>query len=188
MIQQRSSSSLSCRRPLWAVLAWAEMSMLWCCPPTFPLLTMVLPSLQGALKYGFGEAIVACDMSKPCKFLSPESCQKTFLWTHKGVDLAPNPVICLVLQVGDAEKFRHLVSKAWILFSESASRVHWRWGLQSLNLLVKLMVLHRQILFCLAIAAMAETILMPTSAEQVPSLHRVAPGYLKLVASSNFWL
>ena len=31
-IQQRSSSSLFYRRPLWAVLAWARMSTLWCCP------------------------------------------------------------------------------------------------------------------------------------------------------------
>ena len=29
---------------------------------------------------------------------------------------------------------------------------------------------------------------MRTSAEQVPSLHRVASRYLKLVTSSNFWL
>ena len=29
---------------------------------------------------------------------------------------------------------------------------------------------------------------MQISAEQVPSLHRVAPSYLKLVASSSFWL
>ena len=49
------------------------------------------------------------------------------------------------------------------------------------------MVLHRQILFSLAIAAIAEAILRQTSAEQVPSLHRVAPRYLKLVTSSNFW-
>ena len=32
MIQQRSSPSLFCRKLLWAVLAWAEMSTLWCCP------------------------------------------------------------------------------------------------------------------------------------------------------------
>ena len=50
------------------------------------------------------------------------------------------------------------------------------------------MALHRQILFHLAIAAIAEAILMQTSAEKVPSLHRVAPRYLKLVTSSNFWL
>ena len=58
--------------------------------------------------------------------------------------------------------------------------------LYRLNLLEKLMVLHRQILFSLAIAAIAEAILMQISAEQVPSLHRVAPSYLKLVTSSNF--
>ena len=55
--------------------------------------------------------------------------------------------------------------------------------LWSLNLLTKMMVLHCQILFHLA---NAEAILMQTSAEQVPSLHRVAPRYLKLVTSSNF--
>ena len=46
----------------------------------------------------------------------------------------------------------------------------------SLNLLAKLMVLHCQIPFSLAIAAIAKAILMRTSAEQVPSLHRVALG------------
>ena len=56
----------------------------------------------------------------------------------------------------------------------------------SVNLLAKLMVLHCQILFSLAIAAVAEAILMRTSAEHVPSLHRVAPRYLKLITSSNF--
>ena len=59
--------------------------------------------------------------------------------------------------------------------------------LQRLDLLAKL-VLHRQILFSLAIVAIAEAILMRTSAEQVPSLHRVAPRYLILVTSFNFWL
>ena len=49
------------------------------------------------------------------------------------------------------------------------------------------MVLLHQILFNLAIAAIAEIILMLTSAEQVSSLHRVAPRYLKLVTSSNIW-
>ena len=32
MIQQGSSSSLFCRRPLWAVVAGAGVSTLWCCP------------------------------------------------------------------------------------------------------------------------------------------------------------
>ena len=58
--------------------------------------------------------------------------------------------------------------------------------LYNLNLPVKLMVFHHQILFNLAIA---EAILMQISAEQVPSLHSVAHRYLKkLVTSSNFGL
>ena len=52
-----------------------------------------------------------------------------------------------------------------------------------MNLLAKLMVLHCQILVSLVIAAIAEEILMRTSAEQVPFVHR----YWKLVTSSNFW-
>ena len=55
----------------------------------------------------------------------------------------------------------------------------------SMNSLAKLMVLHCQIRYLLAIA---EAILMQTSTEQVPSLHMGAPRYLKLVKSSNFWL
>ena len=49
----------------------------------------------------------------------------------------------------------------------------------SLNLLAKLMVLHRQILFSLAVAVIAEANLMRISAEQVPSLHRVDPKVLE---------
>ena len=49
------------------------------------------------------------------------------------------------------------------------------------------MVLHRQILFSLAIAAIAEALLMRTSAKQVPSLYTVAHRYLELVISPNFW-
>ena len=51
--------------------------------------------------------------------------------------------------------------------------------LHSLNLLAKLMMLHRQILFSLAIAAIADI-------EQLQSLHRVAPMYSKLVTSAKF--
>ena len=53
-------------------------------------------------------------------------------------------------------------------------------------MLAKLMVLHWQMLFSLAIAAIAEAILMRISVELVSSLHRVAPRYLKLVTSSYF--
>ena len=33
--------------------------------------------------------------------------QNRFLWIYKEVDLAPYPVISLVLKVGDTEKFPH---------------------------------------------------------------------------------
>ena len=85
----------------------AGMSTLCCCPASIPLLTMASPTLQGALKDGSGEAVVAHDMPEPYKFPYLDSCQKRFLWTHKEVDLAPHPVIGLVLQVGAAEKFPH---------------------------------------------------------------------------------
>ena len=48
---------------------------------------------------------MACDILQPCKSPSPDSCQKSFLWTDEEVDLAPHPDVGLVLQVGDAEKF-----------------------------------------------------------------------------------
>ena len=46
--------------------------------PAFPLPTEVSPTLQGTLKDGFGEAVVACDMPEPCEFLSFDSYQKKF--------------------------------------------------------------------------------------------------------------
>ena len=49
-----------------------------------PLPTTASPTLQGALKDGFGGAVVACEMSELCKFPSLDSCRKRFLWTHKG--------------------------------------------------------------------------------------------------------
>ena len=71
--------------------------------PAFPLPTMALPILQGALKDDFGEVVMVRDMPERCKFPCSNSCQKKFLWTHKKADLAPQPVVGLVLQVGDAK-------------------------------------------------------------------------------------
>ena len=48
---------------------------------------------------------MAPETPEPCKFPSLDSRQKRILWTHKGAVLAPHPVVGLVLQVGDAEKF-----------------------------------------------------------------------------------
>ena len=63
--------------------------------PAFPLPTTALPTLQRALRDGFGEAVVACDMPKSCKLPSLVSCQK-ILWTNKEVELIPLPGVCLV--------------------------------------------------------------------------------------------
>ena len=65
---------------------------------------------------------MARDLPKPCEFPSRGGCQTRFLWTHNEVDLAPHPVVGLVLQVG-AQMLRSFprlsVSKVWILFSAS---------------------------------------------------------------------
>ena len=50
--------------------------------PAFSLRTTLSPT-QGALKDGFGEAVVARDMPEPCKFPSLDVRQKKLLWTHK---------------------------------------------------------------------------------------------------------
>ena len=69
MLQQKSSSSLSCGKPVCAVMTRAGRQG---CPlfdlmhPAFPLPTTASPTLQGALKDGFGEAVMAHDMSEPC--------------------------------------------------------------------------------------------------------------------------
>ena len=57
------------------------------------------------MKDGSGEAVVACDMSKPIKCPSLDSCQKRLLWTHKEVNLARHQVVGLVLYLEDVEKF-----------------------------------------------------------------------------------
>ena len=86
----------------------------------------------------------------------------------------------------------HLVSKARILFSR-LSKQNPRFtavqedGGDKRLVEFELMVLYRQILFSLAVTGIAESFLMWTSAEQVPSLHKVVPKYVKLVNSSNFY-
>ena len=84
------------------------------------------PNLQGAPKDGFGEAVVAFDMPEPREFPSLDSFQKRFLWTHKEVDLAPQPVVGLMLQVGNTEKFPHATGFENLdpFFVQSACRAH----------------------------------------------------------------
>ena len=122
----------------------------------FSLRTTASPTLQSALKNDFGEAVVACDSPEPCEFPSLDSCQKTFLWTHK-VALAQHPVVGLALQVGDTEKFPlalgfeslhyfFRVSKQSPFFTAVEEDGGDRRFVE-LELLAKLMVLHHQILF-----------------------------------------
>ena len=66
---------------------------------------MASPTLQDALKNGFGETVLTCNMPEPCKLSSLDICQKRLLWTHKGIDLTSHPIVGHVLQVGDAETF-----------------------------------------------------------------------------------
>lgn len=57
----------------------------------------------------WGEKDVVRGVPEPCELSSLDSCQQRFLWADKGVDLAPHPVVGLLLQVGVAEKFPHVV-------------------------------------------------------------------------------
>ena len=43
--------------------------------PAFLLPTTLSSTLQGALKNGFGEAVVVCDMPEPCNFPSRIACE-----------------------------------------------------------------------------------------------------------------
>ena len=73
----------------------------------------------------FWRGVVACDMPELCKFPSLDSCQKRLLWTHKGVDASPQPVVGLVVQVGDAEKFSQALTSEGLdpslIFSKQGS-------------------------------------------------------------------
>ena len=81
---------------------------------------------------------------------SLDSCQKRFLWIHKEIDHAPHPDIGLVLQVGDAEKFPLALG-----FGSLDPFFFFFFQSQQAGLLEKLMVMHSQILFSLAVVAIA---------------------------------
>ena len=58
-----------------------DVSLLDVVHPAFSLPTTASPTLQGALKDGFGEAVVACYMPETCKFPSLDS-PRSVLLTH----------------------------------------------------------------------------------------------------------
>ena len=55
--------------------------------PAFPLPTTASPTLQGALKNGFREAFVACDMPEPRKFPSLRVCGDVGTWWNECIHL-----------------------------------------------------------------------------------------------------
>ena len=67
--------------------------------------TTASPTLQRAPEDGFRQAVKACDIPEPCKVLCLDSRQERFPLAQEEVHLAPHPVVGLVLQVRDAEKF-----------------------------------------------------------------------------------
>ena len=89
---------------------------------------------------------MAYDMPKPCKFSSLDSCQKRFLWTHKEVDLFLHPAVA-----GQQGPYKAAGSVYFTAVEEDEGDKR----LVELKLLPKLMVLHCQILFSLATAAIA---------------------------------
>ena len=182
------------RGPLPVFFAGGPCEWLWHkqrCPlfdvvhPAFPLLTTALPILQGALTDSSAEVVTVCDTREPWQFLPLESWQKKFLLPYKEVDLAPHPVVGLVLQAGDAEKFPQAlgfesldpflgVSKRGLCFTAIEEG-----GGDERLVLLEPSCKADGAAFSLATAAISEEILKRISAEQVPSLHRVAPRYLK---------
>ena len=117
-----------CRRPLWVVLAQAGMPTLWCCPSSISTADNSSPTLQSALKNGFGEVVVACNMQTmqlsvswqlPEVPVNPEgnwSCSVPSRWSR-----APSRR-CREVSSGIC------FQKPGSLFSESASMVQQAWS------------------------------------------------------------
>ena len=84
-------------------------------------------SPRGALKDGFGEAVVAREMPEPCEFpplrLSTVAIRGSWGPTRKLILLYTQLLLLCSKWEVRRSFLRHLVSKAWILVSESASGV-----------------------------------------------------------------
>ena len=67
-MKQRSPSSHFCGRQLWAILARPGMSTLWRSPVSISFADHCIATLQGVLKDGLGEAVVARYMLNQASF------------------------------------------------------------------------------------------------------------------------
>ena len=122
-----------------------------------PLPTAASAILQGALKDGFLDAVVACNMPKPCKCLSPDSRQKKVLVAHQELHLPPHRIVCFVLRVGDAKKFPHALGSESLdplLSQQAASMSHNHSGSWYSSILsrrfysLNCMSLHQEVISC----------------------------------------
>ena len=82
---------------------------------------MASSTLQGALKNGFGEAVV-CDIPEPHELQSLDCCTKRFLWTHKEADRFTHSVIGAPNR--RCEKSSLALGLKSQVFSKSVSRLH----------------------------------------------------------------
>ena len=89
--------------------------------PSFSRLNTASLTLQDALKNGSGQAVVARDLPEPCKCPCLDHCQKKF--TRKLILFGTQTLVLCSKQKTQKSCLRHLVSKGWIFFSESISRI-----------------------------------------------------------------
>ena len=81
-VQQRSSSSCFCRRPQWAVLAWAGMSTLWHCPSSISSADHSITHPPRCLDGWFWRGFHGCDNLSKTILQRGEG----FIWTLKRSD------------------------------------------------------------------------------------------------------
>ena len=67
--------------------------------PAFLLPTTASPTLKGALKDGFGEAVVASDMIKPCKFPSLNKEKTDFQNENELTQNKVRSVVCVSVEL-----------------------------------------------------------------------------------------
>ena len=186
-IQHRSSSGLSMgghHKQFWH---GQRSPLLDVVHPAFPLMTMVLPTVQETLKYGLVLERLSWHIT----------CPKCVLISWQLLQDIPDPWGPARKLSCSTPSFRSYAASGkcgvssgiWCWkpgFFFSVSRVSHSHRGRGDKRHVQLELPH-QTLFNLAITAMAEATMMWIFAEQVPSLARVALRYLKLVFSCNFW-
>ena len=134
------------------------------------------PTLKTVLKDGFGEAVTVCYMPKPCKLFPMTVARKgSCRPTRKLTLLYTKPLVLCSKQEVQRSFLRHLVSKAWILFFRVSKQGPCFTAIveDGGNKRLGQLELARQVdgvtsKYSLAIATIAEAILMWTCIELLP--------------------